>query len=172
MAFLSPWQFTNLRAVNWRKMFKLPLLCSIWYRSVNPILCKDSFGTRQTYSATKCVYFRSCIIRQWLRTSFVGLVSSHDELLLYFSSKQGEPSNRPGDEVWVEEQLFGDTFSRHPQISLVTQHPDPLYLFLNKLSRFVFHKQSACELSECFQREHCSNWMDSWHLILVPCAKH
>lgn len=111
----------------WQKNVRKPPLCSIWYRSVSPILCKGSFRTSETCSATKYVYFRSCIIRQWLRIFFY-LVSSHNELLLLFSSKQGKPSSRPGGEVWIEEQLFGNTLSKHSQISLAAQHPDPLHI--------------------------------------------
>lgn len=52
---------------------------------------------------------------------------------------------------------------RYPWLLNILIH----YTFLNKLNRFVFHLQSACELSVCFQRGHCFNWMNIWHLMLM-----
>lgn len=42
---------------------------------------------------------------------------------------------------------------RYPWLLNILIH----YTFLNTLGRFVFHLQSACELSVCFQRGHCFN---------------
>lgn len=105
-------------------------LCSIWCRSVNSILCKEGFRIRETRSVTKSVYFRSCIIKQWLW--FFGVVSSHNELeqsSATFSSPR--KVNLQADQevaVQFEEQMSGNIFSRRAETSLAAQYPDPLHI--------------------------------------------
>lgn len=64
-------------------------------------------------------------------------------------------------------ETFSHAEQRHPWLLSILIH----YTFPNTLSIFVFHLQPVCELSTCFQMEYWFNWMDSWYLILMSCAK-
>lgn len=148
-------------------------LCSIWCRSVNPILCKESFRTSETCSATNYVYFRSCITRQWLW--FWGFFSSHDELEQ--SSATFLLRGR-----WTCRQTRRWLFNLKNRCPETPSHTEQRqswqlsilihYTFPNTLSISVFHLQSVSELSMWFQTGYWFNWMDNWYLILMSCAKH
>lgn len=171
MAFLSPWQFRNLRAVNWRKMFNPPRY--VPFDTDLSIL----FCAKTALELGRLVQLPSMFI------SDPALLDSGWELLLLFLfpatmnfcciSPLSKVNLQTDQEMKFElESSSLETLSqdipRYPWWFNILIH----YTFLNKLSRFVFHEESTCELSVCFQRELCFNWMDSWHLILVPCAKH
>lgn len=142
-------------------------LCSIWCRSVNPIPWKENLRTSETCSAAKYVYFRSCIIRQWLGFFWGCFIMNWSRLLPLFSSKESEPAERPGGGCLIWGTEVWKAFSRHPWLLGVLIH----YTFPNTLSIFVFHLQSVCELPMWFQTGNCFNWMDSWCLILMFCTK-
>lgn len=163
MECLISWQFTNFRAVNWRKMLQKITVCVPFDADLSIL-----FHKKRTLELVRLAQLpRSCIIRQWLGFFWGCFIMNWSRLLPLFSSKESEPAERPGGgcSIWGTE--VWKAFSRHPWLLDILIH----YTFPNTLSIFVFHLQSVCELPMCFQTGNCFNWMDSWYLILMFCTK-
>lgn len=171
MASLSPWQFTNLRAVNCRKMFKNSR--HVPFDTDLSIL----FCAKTALELVRLVQLPSMLI-----SDPVSLDRGWELLLLVlFPGTMNFCCFPPPNKVNLQAdqevkfelknsslETLSQDIPRYPWLLNILIH----YMFLSKLNRFVFHLQSACELSVCFQRGHCFNWMNGWHLILMPCAKH
>lgn len=85
--------------------------------------------------------------------------------------REGEPAGRPRRWLFNLKNRCPKTLSyaqqRHPWLLSILIH----YTFPSISSIFVFHLQPVCELAMCFQMGYWFNWMDSWYLILMSCAK-